>query len=182
MSSELNSPIPVHFNPLILKMLMFTLAVSYLTTSNLPWLILGSYTILLFTASDFTFSTRHIHNCVLFLLWLSLFIPLELFLCSSLVATGNLLTWGVLLSVSYLFPFHTVHGVIKARMLKWFAIPFSSRLCFVRTLHHEPSFLAGPTGFVHSFIELDKAVIHVSSSVSFLWMQFSFWLASDRWG
>ena len=24
-------------------------------------------------------------------------------------------------------PFHTVHGVLKARMLKWFAIPFFSR-------------------------------------------------------
>ena len=23
-------------------------------------------------------------------------------------------------------PFHTVHGVLKARILKWFAIPFSS--------------------------------------------------------
>ena len=35
-SSELNSPIPVHLSSLIPKMLMFTLAISYLTTSNLP--------------------------------------------------------------------------------------------------------------------------------------------------
>ena len=27
-------------------------------------------------------------------------------------------------------PFHTVHGVLKARILKWFAFPFSSRLLF----------------------------------------------------
>ena len=28
----------------------------------------------------------------------------------------------------YIFlPFHTVHGVLKARILKWFAVPFSSR-------------------------------------------------------
>ena len=27
--------------------------------------------------------------------------------------------------MSYLFAFHTVHGVLKARILKWFAIPFS---------------------------------------------------------
>ena len=26
-----------------------------------------------------------------------------------------------------LLPFHTVYGVLKARILKWFAIPFSSR-------------------------------------------------------
>ena len=36
MSSELNSPIPVHFSSLIPRMLMFTLAISCLTTSNLP--------------------------------------------------------------------------------------------------------------------------------------------------
>ena len=35
-SSELNSPIPVHFSSLIPKMMMFTLAISYLTISNLP--------------------------------------------------------------------------------------------------------------------------------------------------
>ena len=32
--------------------------------------------------------------------------------------------------------FHTVHGVLVARILKWFAIPFSSGPCSVRTLHH----------------------------------------------
>ena len=31
------------------------------------------------------------------------------------------------------------------RILKWFAIPFSSRPYFVRTLHHDPSVLGGPT-------------------------------------
>ena len=30
-----------------------------------------------------------------------------------------------------------IHGVLKARILKWFAIPFSSGPCFVRTLHHD---------------------------------------------
>ena len=42
-------------------------------------------------------------------------------------------------------PFHTVHGVRKTRILKWFAIPFSSGSHFVRTLHHNPSILGGPT-------------------------------------
>ena len=48
-------------------------------------------------------------------------------------------------------PFHTVHGVLKPRILKWFAIPFSSG--------HALSELS--TMVVHSFIELDKAVVHV---------------------
>jgi len=34
-------------------------------------------------------------------------------------------------SVYIFLPFHTVHGVLKARILKWFAIPFSSGPCFV---------------------------------------------------
>ena len=42
-------------------------------------------------------------------------------------------------------PLHTVHGILKARILKWFAIPFSSGPHFVRTLHHDPSDLGGPT-------------------------------------
>ena len=43
------------------------------------------------------------------------------------------------------FPFHTVHEVLEARTLKWFDIPFSSGACVVRTLHHDPSLLGGPT-------------------------------------
>ena len=34
-------------------------------------------------------------------------------------------------------------------------------------------------GMAHSFIELDKAVVHVISLVSFLWLWFSFCLPSD---
>ena len=69
-----NSPIPVHLSLLIPRMSMFTLAISCLTTSNLPWFmdnldnIPGSYAILLFIGSDFNSITIHIHNWVLFLL------------------------------------------------------------------------------------------------------------------
>ena len=42
-------------------------------------------------------------------------------------------------------PFHTAHGILKAIRLKWFAIPFSTGPCFVRTLYHDPSILGGPT-------------------------------------
>ena len=43
-------------------------------------------------------------------------------------------------------PFHTVHGVLKARILKWLAIPFSSGLHSARPLHHDPPVLGGPSG------------------------------------
>ena len=82
--------------------------------------------------------------------------------------------------VSY---FHTfcVHGALKARVLKWFAISFSSGPCFVRTLHHDPSVL-GLHGMAHSSIELDKAVVHVIRLVSFLWLWFLVWVPSDGEG
>ena len=47
--------------------------------------------------------------------------------------------------MSVILPFHTVHGVLKARTLKWFAVPFSSGPHSVRPLHHDPSVLGGPT-------------------------------------
>ena len=62
-------------------------------------------------------------------------------------------------------PFYTVHGVLKATILKWFAIPFSSGPCFVRILHNDSSVLGGPTRMAHSFIELDKAVVHMGASL-----------------
>ena len=37
-----------------------------------------------------------------------------------------------------------IHGVLKAKIMKWFAIPFSSGPLFVRTLHYDPSILGGP--------------------------------------
>ena len=80
----------------------------------------GSCAGLFFTVSDFTFTPRHIHNWASLLLWLSLFI-----------LSGHLLTWGDHLSVPYFLYFHTVHGVLKAKILTCFAIPFSSGPCFV---------------------------------------------------
>ena len=71
------------------------------------------------------------------------------------------------LSVSYILPFHAAHGVLKARILKWFAVPFSNGPCFVRTLHHDLSVLGGPTGWLIVSL-LDKSVVHVIRLISFL--------------
>ena len=99
---------------------------------NIP----GSYVILFFTASDFTSITSHIPNWVLFLLWLCLFILSGVI--SPLIPSSMLDTYwpGEFIFQGPIFlPFHTVHGVLKARKLKWFALPFSSGPHFVRTLH-----------------------------------------------
>ena len=66
------------------------------------------------------------------------------------------------------WPFHTVHGILKTRVQKWFAIPspvdhilseLSTMTCLVWVALH---------GMADSFIELDKAVVHVIRLVSFL--------------
>ena len=65
--------------------------------------------------------------------------------------------------------FHTAHGVLGARILKWFAIPFSSGPHSVRSLHHDQPILGGPRAWL-SFtgLELDKAVVCVIRLASFL--------------
>ena len=70
-------------------------------------------------------------------------------------------------------PFLTVHGVLKAIILKWFAIPFSS-VHFLSELSTvaQPSLVA-LHGMAHSFIELDKAVVCVIRLVSFPIVVFS---------
>ena len=43
---------------------------------------------------------------------------------------------------------------------------------FVRTFHHDLSILVAPHGLAHSFIELDKAVTHVTSWLVFCGFSF----------
>ena len=92
---------------------------------------------------------------MLFLLWLHLFIVSGVI--SPLISNSILGTYWpgeFIFQCPIFLPFHTVHGVLKTRILKWFAIPFSSRLCFVRTLHHDASVLGGPTQHSLSYTKL----------------------------
>ena len=50
---------------------------------------------------------------------------------------------------------------------------------FCQTLQHNPLILGPLHGMVHSFLKLHKAVIHLISLVSFLWLWFSFWRLWD---
>ena len=86
------------------------------------------------SASNLASITSHIHNWVFFFLCLFLFILSGVI--SPLISSNILDTCqpGAFIFQCPLFlPFHTVRGVLMARILKLFAIPFSR---FVRSLHH----------------------------------------------
>ena len=131
-------------------MLIFTLAMSCLSTSNLPWFMVLTFQVPMqycslkhqtLLSSPDTSTTGH---CFCFGSGSSFL--LELLLHSSPVtywAPTNLGSSSFSV-ISFCF-FHTVHGVLKARILKWFAILFSSGPCFIRILHHDLTVLGGPT-------------------------------------
>ena len=114
---------------------------------NIP----SSYTILLFVALNLASITSPIHNWVVFLLWLHPFIlsgvifPL---ISSSILGTYR--PGEFLFQCPIFLSFHT--GVLKARILKWFAVPFSNGPHSVRPLHYDPPVLGGPTW--HGLISL----------------------------
>ena len=165
---------------------MFIFAISCLTTYYLPWFM------------DLTFQVP-VQYCSLqhqtllsppdisiagfrFLFDSASSFLLELFLDSFPVAYWKFIWPGKFIFQCHIFlPFHIVHGVLKARMLKWFAISLSSGPWFVRPFHHDPSIWVTLHGMTDSFTELEKAVARVIILVSFLWLWFSFCLPSDGW-
>ena len=117
---------------------------SCLTTSNLPWFM------------DLTFQVPMQYCSLQY--WILLLLPvtstigccfclgaissvfLELFLHWSIVAFWAPTNLGSsFFSALSFLPFHTVHGVLKARILKWFAIPFCSTFRKQRSWHLVPS-------------------------------------------
>ena len=120
----------------------------------------------LLPSQDLASITSHIHNWVLFLLWLPLFILSGIIfpLISSSIL-GTYWPGEFIFQCPIFLPFHTVHGVLKARILKWFAIPFSSGPHSVRPFYHDPSVLGGPTW--HGLVSL---------SYTRLWSMWSDWL------
>ena len=88
---------------------------------NIP----GSYTILLFTASDLTSVTSHIHNWVLFLLWLHLFILSRVIsppISSSILGTYQ--PGSSSFSVLYFCLFILFMGLLRQEY--WSGLPFPS--------------------------------------------------------
>ena len=129
---------------------MFTLAISCLTTSNLPkfldltfqvpmhywflqhWTLLPS---LATSPTGYCFCFGSVSSFVSVVI-------------SPLISSSILGTYQpdeFIFQCPIFLSFHTVHGVLKTRIVKWFAIPFSSGPHSVRPLHHDPSVLGGLT-------------------------------------
>ena len=127
------------------QLLLLTLDEGYLLMAAPPDLERGATTPQNASGSSVQLLS-HIHNWVLFLLWLH---PFTLSgVISPLISSSILGTYRpgqFPFQYPIILPFHTVHGVLKARILKWLAIPFSSGPYSVRPLHHDPPVLGGPT-------------------------------------
>ena len=116
--------------------------------------------------------TSHIHNWVLFLLWLHPFFFLELFLHCSPVAYWAPTNLGSSpFSVISFCLFILCMGF--SRQEYWsgmlFPSPVDRNLSDLSTMTH---YLVWPHNAWPSFIELDKAVVHVIRWDSFLWLWF----------
>ena len=166
---------------------MFTLAISYLTTSNLPWFMDLTFQMPLhhFPLQHQTLFSLPVTSTTVYGFCFGS-IPsffLELFLHWSPVAYWAPTNLG---SSSFrIIPFYLFILFMEfSRQEGWSGSPFlSPENCILSELFTmtRPSWVA-LHDMTHSFIELDKAVIHVISLVSFLWLWFSFFLPSDRWG
>ena len=180
MSSELNSPIPVHFSLLIPSMSTFTLAISCLTTSNLPWFMDLRFQVpmqfALYSIGPCFYHQSRPQLGIVFS-WLH---PVTLsgvispLICSSILGTYR--PGEFLFQCPIFLPSHIVHGVLKnaevvcQSLLRW------TTSC--QTYPPWPDRLGWSHTAWLSFTELDKAVVlwsdwldfcHCGFGVSALW-------------
>ena len=166
-------------------MLMFTLAISCLTTFNLPW-----FMDLTFQVPMQYYSLQHptlppllvtsTTGCCFCFGSISSFF-LELFIhCSPVAYWAPTYLGNSSFSVLSFYLF--ILFMRFSRQEYWSGLPFPPPVDHVlsefSTMTH-PSW-AALHGMAHSFIELDKTVVHVISLTSFLWLWFSFCLLFDR--
>ena len=164
--------------------MLFTLDISCLTTSNIPWFMDLTFQVPMqylslqhqsLFLSAVTFTT----GCCFCFGSISSFF-LELFLHSSPVAywaPADLENSSFSVINFYLF----ILSMVFSRQEYLCGLPFLSPVDYILS---ELSTITRPSwvalqGMAHSFIELDKAVFHVISLISFLGPWFSFHLLSE---
>ena len=162
--------------------MLFTLAISCLTTSNSPWfmdptsqvpmqhraLLLSPVTST--TGYCFCFGSISSFFLELFLLWS----PVAYWAPTNLgISSFNVLSFCL---------FILFMGF--SRQEYWSGLPFPSPVDHILSELSIMTHLSWVAlhGMAHTFIELDKAVIHVIRLISFLWLWFSVSLSSDGEG
>ena len=151
----------------------FTLAISCLTTSNLPWFmdlafqVPMQYRSLLHRTLLLSLVTSTTGCCFCFGSIPSFY--LELFLHWSPVALWAPTDLGILSFSVLRLPIHTVHVVLKARILKWFAIPFFSGPHSDLSTMTRPSWVA-PHGM--AWFHCRQGCGPVRRLAGFLWLWF----------
>ena len=170
----INLAIPVHFSSLILKLSMFSLAISCLTTSNLPWFVYLIFQVPVQYSSlqhqtllplPVTSTTGHFF---FFGSASSFFLDLFHHSCPVAYWAPTYLGSSSFSVISFCLFIHEQY----TRMLMWF--PFPSPVDHVLS---ELSTMTRPSWVAlhdmdQSFIELDKAVAHVIRLARFLWLWF----------
>ena len=165
-------------------MSILTLAISCLTTSNLPWFM------------DLTFQVP-MQYCSL-QHWTLLPLPVTsttgCYFCFGSISSFFLALFLHWSPVAYWAPTDlgsSSFGVLSlclfllfmgfSRQEHWNGLPFPSHVLSELSTMTCQSWVA-LHGTAHGFTELDKAVVHVISLVSFLWLWFSFSLPFDGCG
>ena len=109
---------------------MFSLAISCLTTSHLSSFVDLRFQVPMqhcsYSIGLYFHHQAHAQLGIVSALAQLLHFFLKLFRCSSPVAYWTSTDLGFVFQHHNFLPFHTVHGIFKARMLKLFAIPFFS--------------------------------------------------------
>ena len=155
-------------------MLTFTLAMSCLTTSNMPWLMNLTFQVPIQYCSLHHQTwlqspvTATAGCCFCFGSISSFF--LELFLHHSPVAYWALPTWGVHLSVSYLFALSCCSCSCQGKNAGVFCQSLLQLTTFCQNSPPWPVCLGWSYRACLIVSLLDKAVTHVISLVSFLWL------------
>ena len=117
--------------------------------------------------------TSHIHNCVLFFLWLHPFIlsgVISPLISSSIL--GTYWPWGVPLSVSYHYVFSYCSWGSQGKNSKVVCHSLLQWTTFCQSSLPWPDRLGLPHMAWLSFIVLDKAVVCVIRLANFLWLWF----------
>ena len=166
-------------------MLTFTLAISSLTSCNLPWFMDLAFQVPMPYCSFQhrtllpTPVTSKTWCCFCFVSFYSFF--LEWFLHWSLVAFGAPYNLGSSsFSVLSFCLFILFMGFSRQEYRNDLPFPFPVDYILSELSSMTCPFWVALYSMAHSFIELDKAVIHVIRLVSFLWLWFSVYLPSDR--